>query len=351
MWKRTVLMLTNLTKLRRLKADFAPGELPVMQQVYDNGGLAYPVAALNEWSLCLMNTVRNEVRADNLSNDCIDQGWRNITQNKELGKLFIKGYMDVFGADVFDDDFGCSIGNAIAETLTRKAYHARANVVVKVFKDSFTGRVSNRKGSETLRVVLKFTTGGGDENPKGKRKRSSHTSGSSTQANNRATKNSSRMGANGKRKNKKKDPNKPKGPLSSFKFFSQHERKRVVARDPSLNKGETAKEIGRLWKEATSEDKAKYEKLAKIDKERYSEAMKSYVPSPALSAGDEDAVTSTTSNNGGGGDERSKKKKDPNKPKGPLSSFNFFSQHERERVVARDPSLKRGETAKEIGRL
>ena len=219
MWKRTVLMLTNLTKLRRLKADFAPGELPVMQQVYDNGGLAYPVAALNEWSLCLMNTVRNEVRADNLSNDCIDQGWRNITQNKELGKLFIKGYMDVFGADVFDDDFGCSIGNAIAETLTRKAYHARANVVVKVFKDSFTGRVSNRKGSETLRVVLKFTTGGGDENPKGKRKRSSHTSGSSTQANNRATKNSSRMGANGKRKNKKKDPNKPKGPLSSFNFF------------------------------------------------------------------------------------------------------------------------------------
>ena len=38
---------------------------------------------------------------------------------------------------------------------------------------------------------------------------------------------------------------------------------------PEAKSSEVAKEAGRLWKEADEETKAKYETMAKVDKERY----------------------------------------------------------------------------------
>lgn len=56
-------------------------------------------------------------------------------------------------------------------------------------------------------------------------------------------------------KKQKKDPNAPKRNMSSFMFFSNDKRQQVKDENPSLAFGEVGKELGRLWKEASAEEK------------------------------------------------------------------------------------------------
>jgi len=77
---------------------------------------------------------------------------------------------------------------------------------------------------------------------------------------------------------KKKDPNAPKRPLSSFMFFSKAKRQEVIDNNEGLAFGEIGKELGRLWKEASATEKEEYEEMSTKDKERYKKDLESYVP-------------------------------------------------------------------------
>ncbi|KAI8463787.1 MAG: high mobility group box domain-containing protein [Monoraphidium minutum] len=75
---------------------------------------------------------------------------------------------------------------------------------------------------------------------------------------------------------KEKDPNAPKRGLSAYMFFSQAKRKEVADKNPEYKMGDIAKELGAMWKTISDKDKAKYEDMAKKDKERYEKAKAEY---------------------------------------------------------------------------
>lgn len=79
-----------------------------------------------------------------------------------------------------------------------------------------------------------------------------------------------------RRKRKMKDPNAPKRCMSAFFWFSQDERTKVRAANPDFGVGDTAKELGRRWSEASATARAKYEALAEQDRARYDVDKRAY---------------------------------------------------------------------------
>ena len=78
------------------------------------------------------------------------------------------------------------------------------------------------------------------------------------------------------KKKAKKDPNAPKKSLTSFIIFSSDKRKEIVNANPGMSIGDVAKQLGALWKEISTSEKEKYEKLAQKDKDRYEREMAEY---------------------------------------------------------------------------
>ncbi|XP_035760373.1 high mobility group protein B2-like [Neolamprologus brichardi] len=86
------------------------------------------------------------------------------------------------------------------------------------------------------------------------------------------------------------------------------------------------------WKSMSPEEKAKFEEMAKNDKLRYDQEMKSYVP-PA------------------GAEKGKKKKKDPNAPKGPPSVFFIFTSEHREKIKADNPGISNPDISKKFSEM
>lgn len=78
----------------------------------------------------------------------------------------------------------------------------------------------------------------------------------------------------GEPKKKKAKKEGPKRPLTSFLYYSMAKRVAIKDANPSFSLGEISKELGVMWKSAGSEDKAEFEELARIDKERYAGELK-----------------------------------------------------------------------------
>lgn len=57
-------------------------------------------------------------------------------------------------------------------------------------------------------------------------------------------------------------------PKSAYIFFTMDKRHEVVERNPEFKAKDVLKELGRMWHEASEEEKAKYGRLAEEDKER-----------------------------------------------------------------------------------
>jgi hypothetical protein len=95
--------------------------------------------------------------------------------------------------------------------------------------------------------------------------------------------------------------------------------------------GPQGKIAGSEWKQLSSEERAKYEKMAAADKTRYQNEMKDYVPPK--------------------GESKAKPKKDPNAPKKPLTSFMLFSNEFRSQIKKENPGISFGELGKKIGEL
>jgi hypothetical protein len=77
-----------------------------------------------------------------------------------------------------------------------------------------------------------------------------------------------------------KDPAKPKRPTSSYLYFCQDARPKIMNKmgknNTKLVLGDIAKELGKQWK-ALSESKRKvYDDKSKKDKDRYEEEMEKY---------------------------------------------------------------------------
>lgn len=98
----------------------------------------------------------------------------------------------------------------------------------------------------------------------------------------------------GAKKKRYKDPNAPKRPPSAFFLFCADFRSKVKGENPGLSIGDTAKKLGQMWNDSSSEERQPYEKKAQKLKEKYDKDVLAYrtkgtVDSgPAAAADDDD---------------------------------------------------------------
>ncbi|KAM3843018.1 high mobility group protein B2-like [Diretmus argenteus] len=131
-----------------------------------------------------------------------------------------------------------------------------------------------------------------------------------------------------------KDPTKPRGKTSSYAYFVQTCREEHKKKHPGtpVNFSEFSKKCSERWKTMSAKEKVKFEDLAKTDKVRYDEEMRSYIP-PKGSKGS------------------NKRKKDPNAPKRPPSAFFVFCSDHRPKIKGEHPGISIGDIAKKLGEL
>ena len=77
-----------------------------------------------------------------------------------------------------------------------------------------------------------------------------------------------------------KDPLKPKRPKSSYLYFCDKARPKIMSKmsknGDKINLGQITKQLGKKWKKLNEEDKLPYVELSKKDKVRFEEAMEKY---------------------------------------------------------------------------
>jgi hypothetical protein len=145
-------------------------------------------------------------------------------------------------------------------------------------------------------------------------------------------------GKDNKNKRKRKDPNAPKKPMTSYMLYMQAQRAAVVAANPSLKFGDVSKKISEDWKVLPEDQKKIYEDKAAAEKARYDGQMKSYVPPD--DAGDDDSDEKRP---------KKKAKKDPNAPKRGQNAYMFFVNDLREKMKNENTPMKAPDLAKLAG--
>jgi len=78
------------------------------------------------------------------------------------------------------------------------------------------------------------------------------------------------------RKKAKKDPNAPKRNMSAYFLYSVHNRSRVKEENSEASFGDIAKIISQEFKALSEKERAKWDKKAAEDKERYQREMAEY---------------------------------------------------------------------------
>ena len=144
------------------------------------------------------------------------------------------------------------------------------------------------------------------------------------------------------KKKSKKPKDAPKNPKSSYIFFCQDKRSEIKENNPEFLSKDIMRELGRLWKNTTEEDKIKYIDLASNDKERYKEEIKNYVPSEVSSETNSE-VSSYLS--------KKTKIKSKDSPKNPKSAYIFFSLDVREEIKKENPDILPKDILKKVGEL
>ncbi|CAG0915367.1 unnamed protein product [Notodromas monacha] len=125
---------------------------------------------------------------------------------------------------------------------------------------------------------------------------------------------------------------KPKGRMTAYAFFLQACRNEQKKKNPEATVvfTEFTKKCSEQWKKMSEKEKARFQKLAAADKDRYNSEMKN-APKGTAKRG-------------------KKAKKDPNAPKRSMSAFFWFCDEERPKVRKENPGWPVGEVAKELGR-
>jgi hypothetical protein len=124
----------------------------------------------------------------------------------------------------------------------------------------------------------------------------------------------------------KKAKNSPKNASGPYIFFCKEERELVKKEMPELTAKEIMAELGKRWKEIKDTDEVeKYKKMAEEDKIRYTEEMKTYIPT-------EDDMEKKP--------RKPRAKKDKNAPKNPKNAYMFYCEKNRENIKKKNPELK-----------
>jgi hypothetical protein len=149
-------------------------------------------------------------------------------------------------------------------------------------------------------------------------------------------------------KRRKKDPAAPKRGCSSYIFFCKAKRSAVKDANPDFKGTDVTKELGRIWREETSDkSKKRYVNEASADKDRYIEEMKNYTPSAEWLA----EVDATTSDSDGGSKKKTKKKTRKPGPKRARSSYIFFCVEMRSQVKEDNDDMDAKDITAELGRM
>ena len=133
-----------------------------------------------------------------------------------------------------------------------------------------------------------------------------------------------------KNKAPKTDPAKPKRPVTTYQLYMTKHRQEVV--DDGYDQKEVMGELARRYnveKEEETEEYLGLVEVAQTDKDRYTEEMKSYTPTPGFEP----------------------KRKDPNAPKRPKSAYNIFCEETRASVKEENPEMTQPEIMSELGRM
>jgi hypothetical protein len=127
-----------------------------------------------------------------------------------------------------------------------------------------------------------------------------------------------------KKEREEKDENAPKRNMSAYFFFSNDERPKAMAADPTLTYFSAATVVSAKWAEVDEKTKAEYEEKARLDKERYLKEKAEYQgPSSSSKAKSSKEV----------------KVKDENAPKRHCSAYFHFANEIRPKAMADDPTL------------
>jgi hypothetical protein len=136
-----------------------------------------------------------------------------------------------------------------------------------------------------------------------------------------------------------KNAPKPKRATTSYLAFCSINRAAIKEQNPDLGFADLAKKVGAAWKELPAEEMETYVCIAKADKARYDEEMKTYVP-PA-----ESEVPGTDKKNF----KPKKKRKHPDAPKKGLSSYLCFTMSMRPQLTKEHPNMTFRELAVALG--
>ena len=113
---------------------------------------------------------------------------------------------------------------------------------------------------------------------------------------------------------KKKDPNRPKRPLTPYMVFVKENIAIIASRfDKDTRRSEIIKNCGEQWRKLAPKKREHYIREAEKDKQRFIEELEDYVPPPPSAA------------------EKTgkRRKKYPNAPKRPLTAYmSFVSEHQ-----------------------
>src|SRR6187399_391786 len=119
--------------------------------------------------------------------------------------------------------------------------------------------------------------------------------------------------------------NAPKKASSAYILFMGDHRAKIRAEHPNATFGELSKIGGEAWASAKPVVKAKYQKLADLDRERYEKESASYVPS------ENDKLIKKA--------KKAKKVKDENAPKRNMNSYMFYANANRDKLKRQNPTL------------
>jgi len=174
----------------------------------------------------------------------------------------------------FDEDYGVGSGEEFNSDDERaESKRSREKKEKKEKKEKGKEKEKKRKGSGS-----DDDSGSSEEEDEdeGKKKKSSKKEKEKSKGK-RRKRGGDDSDDDGKKKRKKKDANAPKKALSAFMCFSR-EMRPVIQKEEKLSFGDVGKKLGALWGQMSAEEKSKYEQMAKEDKVRYDNEMKTYVP-------------------------------------------------------------------------
>mmetsp|Transcript_2426 Transcript_2426/g.3671 ORF Transcript_2426/g.3671 Transcript_2426/m.3671 type:complete len:549 (-) Transcript_2426:135-1781(-) len=139
---------------------------------------------------------------------------------------------------------------------------------------------------------------------------------------------------------KSADPTVPKKPFQPYIYFSRSIRNEIKQQNPDFSFSDIGKEMGRLYKELSPEQKEYWNEVARKEKEAYDQAMETYLANPPVDS--QQSLSDTHA--------AKKKATDPNAPKKPRNAYLHFSNSVRESVKQQNPELSPNSISKEVAR-